>query len=75
MPTVEHSGYPNDGYRYTADERPAIPGSPYSPRHAGWSQAAYVGVGILVGICSTFPNALTNVNVSTIAGSLGLYVA
>jgi hypothetical protein len=36
---------------------------------------AYAGTALLTGICSTFPNALATVNVGTISGSLGLYIA
>jgi hypothetical protein len=32
-------------------------------------------VACVIGACTTFPNALTSVNVGTIAGSLGLYVS
>src|ERR1700693_4191497 len=56
-------------------ERPAFPGSPFTPWLPVGHRIAYAGVGALTGICSTFGNALVNVNVANISGSLGLYVA
>lgn len=61
-------------YQFTQEERPATPGSPFSPRLSARRRVAYVGIAILTGTCSTFANALVTVNVGTIAGSLGLYV-
>src|SRR6202166_3719612 len=56
-------------------ERPTFPGSPFTPWLPVGHRIAYAGVGALAGICSTFGNALVNVNVANISGSLGLYVA
>jgi hypothetical protein len=62
-------------YRFSPDERPTLPGAPFTPRHTAGRRAAYAVVGVVLAIASTFPNALVQVNVGTIAGSLGLYVA
>jgi hypothetical protein len=62
-------------YRFSPDERPVLPGAPFTPRHTGSRRAAYAAVGVVLAIAATFPNALVQVNVGTIAGSLGLYVA
>jgi len=62
-------------YRFSPDERPTLPGAPFTPRHTASRRAAYAAVGVVLAIASTFPNALVQVNVGTIAGSLGLYVA
>ena len=62
-------------YRFSPDERPVLPGAPFTPRHTGGRRAAYAAVGVVLAIAATFPNALVQVNVGTIAGSLGLYVA
>ncbi|WP_343649298.1 MFS transporter [Herbaspirillum sp.] len=62
-------------YAFFADEQPASPGSPYTPRLARTQRLVYGTVGVLIGLMSTFPNALTNVNLANISGSLGLYVA
>ena len=62
-------------YRFAPEEKPQFPGSPYMPSHPNWRRAAYACVGLLVGTCSTFDNALVNVNIGDISGSLGLYVA
>ncbi len=64
-----------DTYQFSGDELPRTPGSPYTPRHPLGRRVAYAVVGCIIGACTTFPNALTSVNVGTIAGSLGLYVA
>jgi hypothetical protein len=61
--------------QFAPADRPAFPGSPFTPWLPGWHRVAYAGVGVLTGICSTFGNALVNVNVANISGSLGLYVA
>ena len=62
-------------YRFSPDERPVVPGAPFTPRLTGSRRAAYAAAGVVLAIASTFPNALVQVNVGTIAGSLGLYVA
>src|SRR5580704_8534267 len=64
-----------DTYEFAPEERPFIYGSPFSPRHPGWRRAVYGWIALLTGISSTFGNALVTVNVNTISGSLGLYVA
>jgi MFS family permease len=61
--------------QFAPAERPAFSGSPFTPWLPAWRRVAYAGVGVLTGICSTFGNALINVNVADISGSLGLYVA
>jgi hypothetical protein len=66
---------PPDAYRFAPDEAPTSPGAPYVPRHTARKRLAYGIVGTLIGISTNFPNALTNINVGTISGSLGLYVA
>src|ERR1700688_4565996 len=65
----------SDSYQFAPDERPAFVGSPFSPRHPSWRRAIYACVALLTGVCSAFPNALVTVNVGSISGSLGLYVA
>ncbi len=66
---------PSTTYEFATDERPSMPGSPFATHQVGGRRVAYALVGALSGVCATFPNALTNVNVTNIAGSLGLYVA
>jgi hypothetical protein len=62
-------------YEFSPDELPRTPGSPYTPRHSVPRRFVYALVGCLVGSATTFPNALTSVNVGTLSGSLGLYLA
>jgi MFS family permease len=62
-----------DTYRFSPEERAVLPGAPFVARHSSWRRAAYAGTALLLGACSTFPNALVTVNVGTISGSLGLY--
>jgi MFS family permease len=72
---MRRSGPSNtDTYQFSPEERSGFPGSPFSARHSAWRRAAYAGTALLTGVCSTFPNALVTVNVSTISGSLGLYI-
>jgi len=63
------------GYPFLAEEHPLFPGSPYSPPHPLPRRLIYVGVGVLCGLASTFPNALVNTNVPSLAGELGVYAA
>jgi MFS family permease len=72
--SVKASSEP-DSYQFAPDERPVFVGSPFSPQHSAWRRAIFACVGLLTGLCSTFPNALVTVNVGSISGSLGLYVA
>jgi hypothetical protein len=62
-------------YIFSDDEKPTSAGAPYLPRLTLPQRMAYAGVGLFIGSMTTFPNALTNVNVGSISGSLGLYVA
>jgi len=62
-------------YTYADDEKPASAGTPYTPRMTAQRKLAYATVGTFIGLMTTFPNALTNVNVGTISGSLGMYAA
>lgn len=63
------------GYKFAPDERPTIPGSPYVPALSARWRLAYAGVGFLIGACTTFTNALVNVNAGNLAGSLDLTLA
>lgn len=62
-------------YDYAVDEKPTSAGTPYTPKMTAQRKLAYAAVGTFIGLMTTFPNALTNVNVGTISGSLGLYAA
>jgi len=62
-------------YVFSADENPTSAGAPYLPRLVLARRLVYAVTGLFIGAMTTFPNALTNVNVGTISGSLGLYVA
>lgn len=62
-------------YVFADSEKPTSAGSPYTPRMTSLRRLAYAAVGTFIGLMTTFPNALTNVNLGTISGSLGLYTA
>jgi hypothetical protein len=62
-------------YLFQPEERPQFPGAPYTPPHLAWRRIAYVGVGVFLGICATFTNALVNVNAANLAGYLDLTLA
>lgn len=61
-------------YRFAPTERPIIPGGPYLPAHPARRRVIYVGVALLASITATVGNALVNVNVTALAGSIGEYV-
>lgn len=50
-------------------------GSPATPPHPLRRRLAYAAVGTLIGSVSTFGNALVTVNVASLSGALGLYIA
>jgi MFS family permease len=62
-------------YDYAPEERPTFPGSPGIPRQSPARRAGAVAVGVLLAVAATLGNALVNVNVSNLAGSMGLYLA
>ena len=53
-------------------ERPSMPGSPGTPQHSKPIMLAYVLVALLLGITGGLGNALVNVNLPSVQGSLGL---
>lgn len=64
---------PLQAYVFADDEKPVAAGAPYTPRMTSARRLAYAATGTFAGLMTTFPNALTNVNLGTISGSLGLY--
>ncbi|MES2072563.1 MAG: MFS transporter [Pseudomonadota bacterium] len=67
------STYP--AHQFAPHERPGFPGSPFSPAHPVARRVAYAAVGVLAGTTAALSNALVNVNLSSLAGGLGVYVA
>ncbi|WP_340313646.1 MFS transporter [Rhizorhabdus argentea] len=63
-----------DAFVFAPEERPSFPGAPYTPPHPGWRRAGYATIGLLSGVGSNLGNSLITVNISDIAGGLGLYV-
>ena len=61
-------------YRFASHERPTSPGSPFSPSLTPERRIAYGVIGVIIGMSTTFGNALVNVNVPYLSGTLGLYV-
>ena len=62
-------------YQFTPAERPALPGSPYTPTHPLWRRFVYVGVAFMSATTATLGNALVSTNGASIAGSIGEYAA
>jgi MFS family permease len=62
-------------YQFAPEERPIIPGGPFSPAHPLTRRLGYGVVGIATGIAATFPNGLIQTNVPNLSGPLGVYVA
>jgi hypothetical protein len=75
IPSVPAPSHLDAGYTFAADERPLFPGSLYTPRHDPWRRVLFALTALCTGLGITFANALTNVNVGSISGSLGLDVA
>lgn len=67
---VTHEG----DYKFAPEERPLLPGSPFSPAHRPARRIAYAFAALLTGVASTFGNALVTVNTVNLAGDLGVYV-
>lgn len=61
-------------YKFAPEERPLLPGSPFSPAHRPARRVAYAFAALLTGVASTFGNALVTVNTVNLAGDLGVYV-
>ena len=62
-------------YQFKPEDRPLIPGGPFAPAHPLARRLVYAAVAVLVGVTATLGNALVTVNVTSLAGSLGEYVA
>lgn len=62
-------------YVFAASEKPSAAGAPYTPSMTTQRRCAYAAVGTFTGLMTTFPNALTNVNLGALSGSLGLHTA
>ncbi|THD79296.1 MAG: MFS transporter [Phenylobacterium sp.] len=63
-----------EAYAFAPEERPAMPGSPYTPALSTPRRIACFCVALLTGPASTFGNALVNTNVSSLAGEMGVFV-
>ena len=63
-----------DDYEFGPNEQPVLPGSPHAPRHTTSRRVTYALMAVLMGITASLGNALVLVNVSNIAGSMGLTV-
>jgi hypothetical protein len=64
-----------EAYAFAPEERPAMPGSPYTPALSTGRRVAYFAVALLTGPASTFGNALVNTNVTSLAGEMGVFIA
>src|SRR5262249_10632925 len=63
------------GYPFRPEDRPIVAGGPFTPPHPPLRRLGYGLIGLLAGVAASFGNALVNVDVPYLAGSLGLYVA
>jgi MFS family permease len=59
-------------YEFKPHERPTMPGSPANPEHPTYRRAAYLAIGVLIGITGGLGNALVSVNLNFAQGTLGL---
>ncbi|VWX47347.1 MFS transporter [Novosphingobium sp. 9U] len=59
-------------YQFKPHERPTMPGSPHNPEHPVGRRAAYLLIGVLLGVTGGLGNALVGVNLNFAQGTLGL---
>src|SRR6478735_7871232 len=62
-------------HAFLPEERPLFPGSPYTPAHPTARRIGYLCSAVAVGILGMLGNAMVTVNISPLAGGIGLYVA
>lgn len=62
----------DSAYQFKLHERPFMPGSPATPEHPVARRAAYLAIGVLLGLTGGFGNGLLLANVAQIQGALGL---
>jgi hypothetical protein len=62
-------------YPFREDERPAMPGGPFVPRHSRGRKVGYAVTGLTIALLGTFANNLVSTNLAAIAGDYGLYQA
>jgi hypothetical protein len=62
-----------DDYVYAEHERPAFPGSPFSPTHTVGRRLGYALGAVVLAIAATLGNGLVNVNVANLSGAMGVY--
>ncbi|MGF7148920.1 MFS family permease [Sphingomonas zeicaulis] len=62
-------------YRFSPEERPLFPGSPWSARHTPANRVAYAVSALVMAIASGLGNGMITANLAAIAGEMGLYVA
>jgi MFS family permease len=64
--------FTEEEWEFAEHERPALPGSPGAPEHAGRLRLAYGAIAVLVGLTGGLGNALVSANTTVLAGALGL---
>lgn len=62
-------------YEFSPEERPAFPGSPYTPALPVGRRLGYAAAAVVLGIVSTLGNSLVTTNLGQLSGGLGLYAA
>jgi hypothetical protein len=63
------------GYEFSPEDRPTLPGGPFSPPHPPLRRLAYAAIGLWIGATTTFANATVTVNVANLSGEYALYAA
>jgi hypothetical protein len=62
-------------YPFKPEDRPVLPGGPFTPPQSLPRRLGYGAIGVLAALAATFGNALVSVNLQSLAGSIGLYAA
>jgi hypothetical protein len=64
-----------DSFEFRPEDRPTLPGGPYTPPHPPLRRLGYAAIGLWIGATATFANAMVTVNVANLSGEYAAYVA
>ncbi len=62
-------------YRFSPEEKPLFPGSPYSARHTSRNKLLYATSAAVMALGSGLGNGMITANLAAISGDMGLYLA
>ncbi|MBF7015812.1 MFS transporter, partial [Novosphingobium sp. HR1a] len=62
-------------YRFSPEEKPLFPGSPFSARHTPRNKVLYATSAAVMALGSGLGNGMITANLASISGEMGLYLA